>query len=158
VHTCIAQEVVDNVRYVHWPFMCPASCSTQNYYYYSNCLFSHTSQKAQLKAPLSPLQTAWTGFNPNLYSGGSSSAGTALVEIATARSFILNRGIVMDTMSATPLEPDGEQCIPLHQGCCQPGHKHLVSMFLPLTFFSKLLLFLLEQYFVASNFSYLIEH
>jgi len=40
-----------------------------------------------------------------LYSGGSSSAGPALVEIATARSFIFNRGIVTDTMSATPLEP-----------------------------------------------------
>ena len=59
-------------------------------------------KKAQLRAPLSPLQT---GFDPNLYSGGSSSAGPALVEIATARSFILNRGIVTDTMSATPLEP-----------------------------------------------------
>ena len=64
-----------------------------------------TSRKAQLRAPLSPLQTAWTSFNPYLYSGGSSSAGPALVEIATARSFILNRGIVTDTMSATPLEP-----------------------------------------------------
>ena len=62
-------------------------------------------KKAQLRAPLSPLQTAWTGFDPNLYSGGSSSAGPALVEIATAWSFILNRGIVTDTMSATPLEP-----------------------------------------------------
>ena len=58
----------------------------------AKCLFSHTSQKAQLRAPLSPLQTAWTGFDPNLYSSGSSSAGPALVEIATARS--LNRGIV----------------------------------------------------------------
>ena len=48
-------------------------------------------KKAQLRAPLSPLQIAWTGFDPNLYSGGSSSAGPALVEIATARSFILNR-------------------------------------------------------------------
>ena len=46
-------------------------------------------KKAQLRAPLSPLQTAWTGFNPNLYSGGSSSAGPALVEIATVRSFIV---------------------------------------------------------------------
>ena len=27
------------------------------------------------------------------------------MEIATVRSFILNRGIVTDTMSATPLEP-----------------------------------------------------
>jgi len=26
----------------------------------AKCLFSHTSQKAQLRAPLSPLQTAWT--------------------------------------------------------------------------------------------------
>jgi len=71
----------------------------------ARCLFSHTSQKAQLRAPLSPLQTAWTGFDPDLYSGGSSSAGPTLVEIATARSFILNWGIVTDTMSAKPLEP-----------------------------------------------------
>ena len=48
------------------------------------------------------MQTAWTSFDPYLYSGGSSSAGPALVEIATVRSFIL---IVTDTMSATPLEP-----------------------------------------------------
>jgi len=27
------------------------------------------------------------------------------MEIATARSFILNRGIVIDIISATPLEP-----------------------------------------------------
>jgi len=67
-------------------------------------LFSITF-RAQLRAPLSPLQTAWTGFHPYLFSGGSSSAGPALVEIATARSFILNRDIVTDTMSATPLEP-----------------------------------------------------
>jgi len=73
--------------------------------YVAKCLFSHTSQKAELRAPLSPLQTAWTSFDPNLYSGGSSSVGPALVEIATARSFILNRGIVTDTMSATALEP-----------------------------------------------------
>jgi len=38
------------------------------------------TKKAQLRAPLSPLQKAWTGFDPNLYSGGSSSAGPALVE------------------------------------------------------------------------------
>jgi len=31
---------------------------------------SNTSQKAQLRAPLSHLQTAWTSFYPNLYSGG----------------------------------------------------------------------------------------
>ena len=74
-------------------------------------------KKYQLRAPLSPLQTAWTSFDPSLYSGGSSSAGPAHVEIATARSFILNRGIVTDTMSATPWSQDGMQCIPLHQGC-----------------------------------------
>ena len=51
----------------------------------NQCLFSRTSQKAQLRAPFSPLQTVWTGFDPYLYSGWSSSAGPALVEIATAR-------------------------------------------------------------------------
>jgi len=62
-------------------------------------------KKAQLRAPLSPLQTAWTGFDPNLYNGGSSSAGPALVEIAIARFFYTQQGIVTDTMSATLLEP-----------------------------------------------------
>ena len=52
------------------------------------CLFSHTSQKAQLRAPLSPLQTAWTGFDPYSYSGGSSSAGPAQVEIVAIRYII----------------------------------------------------------------------
>ena len=72
-----------------------------------NIFCSNTSQKAQLRATCITLslQTVWTGFDPNLYSSGSSSAGPALVEIATARSFILDRGIVTDTMSATPLEP-----------------------------------------------------
>ena len=65
-------------------------------------VLSHLPKKAQLRAPLSPLQTAWTGFDPNLYSSGSSSAGPALVEIATARSFILDRGIVTDNVCHTP--------------------------------------------------------
>jgi len=43
-------------------------------------------------APLSPLQTAWTGFDPKLYSGGSSSAGPALVEIATEKIFYTRQG------------------------------------------------------------------
>jgi len=50
----------------------------------ANILFSITSQKAQLRSPFSPLRTALTGFNSDLYSCGSSSAGPALVEIATA--------------------------------------------------------------------------
>jgi len=70
-----------------------------------NIFCSNTSQNAQLRAHTLSLQTVWTGFDPKLYSGGSSSAGPALVEMATTRSFILNRGIVTDTVSATPLEP-----------------------------------------------------
>ena len=31
-----------------------------------NVVLSHLPKKAQLRAPLSPLQTAWTGFDPNL--------------------------------------------------------------------------------------------
>ena len=80
--------------------------------------------KSSIKSSLSPLQTAWTGFDPYLNSGGSFSARLALVEIAAARSFILNRGIVTDAMSATPLEPGwwAVHSIPLHQGSrCQPG-------------------------------------
>jgi len=87
----------------------------------ANVCVSYTFQKAQLRAPHSPLQTIWTSFNPYLYSRGSSSASPALVEIATARYFYTQQGIVSDTMSATPWSQDGEQCIPLHQGCCQPG-------------------------------------
>ena len=78
-------------------------------------------KRAQLRAPLSPLQTAWTGFDPNLYSGGSSSAGPALVERATARSFILTGALWLTQCLPHPWSQDGEQCIPLHQGCCQPG-------------------------------------
>jgi len=55
----------------------------------------------------------------DLYSGGSSSAGTALVESGNCNvSFILNRGIVTEV---TPWSQDGVQCIQLHQSCCQPG-------------------------------------
>ena len=66
------------------------------------CLSTYTSQRAQLRAPLSPYKQpgpVWTLIN---ISSGSSSSGPALVEIATARSFILNGGIVADTVSATP--------------------------------------------------------
>jgi len=51
------------------------------------------------------LLESWTGFDPYLFSSGSSSAGPTLVEIATARTFILNRDIATDIMSATSLEP-----------------------------------------------------
>ena len=43
-----------------------------------------TSQNAQLRAPLSPLQTAWTSFDPYFYSGGSSSAGPTLVKLTAS--------------------------------------------------------------------------
>jgi len=52
------------------------------YVYLPNIFCSNTSQNAQLRADTLSLQTAWTGFDPNLYSGGLSSAGPALVEIA----------------------------------------------------------------------------
>ena len=68
-------------------------------------------------------KTAQTGFSPHLYSSGSSLAGCTLVEVATARSFVLNRGILTDihVMPAMLLEPGHVQCISLHQYCCQPG-------------------------------------
>ena len=56
----------------------------------AKCVFSHTSQKAQ--SPLSPLQTAWTGFDPNLYSAGSSSASHALVENSNCKVFYTQQG------------------------------------------------------------------
>ena len=61
--------------------------------------------KSSIKSSTLSLTNSLDRFDPYLYSGGSSSAGPALVEIATARSYILNRGIVTVTMSATPLEP-----------------------------------------------------
>ena len=78
---------------------------------------SNHPPKAQLRATLSPFQTS---FNPYLYSSGSSSVGSALVESSNYKIFILNRGIVADIMSSTSSEPGCVQCIPLHQGCCQP--------------------------------------
>jgi len=42
----------------------PNVCNTLN----AKCLSLTPPKKAKLKAPLSPLQTAWTGFDPNLYS------------------------------------------------------------------------------------------
>ena len=68
-------------------------------------VLNHLPENSILSSTLSSLQIAWTGFNPHLCSSGSSSAGPTLVEIATTRSFILNRGIVTEIMSATPLEP-----------------------------------------------------
>ena len=55
--------------------------------------------KSSIKSYTLSLQTTWTGFNPYLYSGRSSSAGPTLVE---KRSFILNRGIVTDNVCHTP--------------------------------------------------------
>jgi len=43
--------------------------------------------KAQLRATLSPFQTAWTSFNPYLYSGGSSSTGSSLAESSKCNVF-----------------------------------------------------------------------
>ena len=51
-----------------------------------------TSQNSQLRAPLPPLQTAWTGFNPCLYSGASSSAGPSLVENSNCKVFYIQQG------------------------------------------------------------------
>jgi len=78
-------------------------------------------QTAQLRAPLSPLQTAWTGFDHCLYSGGSSSADPTLVENSSCKVFYTQQGHCDLTQClATPPEP-GECAVPLHQGCCQPG-------------------------------------
>ena len=82
-------------------------------------IFCKSPPKSSVKSYTLSLQTAWTSFDPHLYSGGSSSAGTALVESSNCKvSFILNRGIVTE---ATPWSQDGVQCIPLYQSCCQPG-------------------------------------
>jgi len=81
-------------------------------------------KKAQLRAPLSPLQTAWTGFDPNLCSGGSSSAGLTLVEIATARFFYTQQGHcdwhnVCLTPGARMVCSAFHSTVVSHQGCCQ---------------------------------------
>lgn len=44
-----------------------------------------TPQESSIKGSTLSLQTAWTGFNPYLYSGGSSLAGSTLVEIANCK-------------------------------------------------------------------------
>ena len=47
-------------------------------------------EKVKLRTPISPIHTAWTGFNLYLYSGGSYPQQAPLLwKIATARSFIL---------------------------------------------------------------------
>ena len=47
---------------------CPnGSCPNGSLWITCQCLFSITSRKAQLRAPLSPLQTTWTTFSPYLY-------------------------------------------------------------------------------------------
>ena len=51
--------------------------------------FCKSPPEAQLRAPLSPCRQ--TGFDPHLYSAGSSSAGPALVESGNCKvSFILS--------------------------------------------------------------------
>lgn len=57
----------------------------------------------QIRTPLSPPRTAWTGFDLYfLYSVGSSPAGSALVGSSNHKTFMLDRGIVTDIMAATP--------------------------------------------------------
>lgn len=70
----------------------------------------NNSQNHLLKWKLHSLPT---GFDPYLYSNGSSSAGCTLVE---SRSYTLNRGMLTDIL----LHPWSVQCIPLHQSRCQP--------------------------------------
>ena len=67
---------------------------TTSFYAVSCQMFSALTppQKSSIKSSILSLQTAWTSFDPNLYSGGSSSADHALVEIATARSFYTQQG------------------------------------------------------------------
>ena len=86
--TCSAANFVLSL---HHSFL-PPCFPTRFVFLFPNIFCSNTSQNAQLRANTLSLQTAWTGFDPNLYSGGSSSAGPALVEIATARSFYTQQG------------------------------------------------------------------
>jgi len=64
-------------------------------------VLNHLPENSILSSTLS--LTNCLDWYPYLCSSGSSSAGPTLVKIATTRSFILNRGIVTDIMSATPL-------------------------------------------------------
>ena len=48
---------------------------------YANVCSLTPPKKAQIRAPLSPLQTAWTGFDPQVYNSGSSSAVLAYIYI-----------------------------------------------------------------------------
>jgi len=75
-------------------------------------LLQLTSQNVQLKVPLSPSkQPSRTGFEQYLYSGRSSSAGSALVTGSNCKVFHFERGIVTDIMPATSPEPGcGDRC------------------------------------------------
>ena len=66
------------------------------------------------------LQTVWTGFNPRIYSDGSPQQIPLWWKIATAKSFVLSNGIVTDNVCHSS-RAWMVQCIPLHQGYCQPG-------------------------------------
>ena len=53
--------------------------------------FSNHLPTSSIKSSTLSRQTAWTGFDPYLYGGGSSSVGSVQVEITTVKCFILNR-------------------------------------------------------------------
>ena len=75
----------------------------------SHAKVSHLSE-CSIKSSTLSLQTAWTGFDPYLYSGGSSPAGPALVENSNCKVFIFNRGIVTDIISASPFRSQDGWC------------------------------------------------
>jgi len=63
-----------------------------------------TSQKAQLRAPLSPCKQPGLVSTLTCIAVGHPQQAPLWWKIATAKFFILNRGTVTDTMSVTPME------------------------------------------------------
>ena len=77
--------------------------------------------KRSVKNSTLSLPTAWTGFGPNLYSCGLSSAGPALVESSKCKVLYAQQGQCEPQFLPHPRSQDGVQYIPPYMGCCQVG-------------------------------------
>ena len=86
-----------------WPWGCgKAGCAGGRGHKPNEMIYQITSQKAQIRATLSPFQTAWTGFNLYIAAGHPQQA-PLWWKVETVTSFIFNRGIVTDIMSVLQL-------------------------------------------------------
>ena len=70
----------------------------------------------KIKSSTLSLQTARTGFDPHLYSSGSSSTDPALMESSNCKVFYIQREHCDRQCLPPPKSQDGVQFILLHQG------------------------------------------